>query len=305
MVQATLRKNAMKKKNGSEEATKNTMKTKLCKYCKTEIDAGAKICPNCKKKQGGFPVKGIIIALVVLALIGAAAGGNGNKKDENTANQSKKPTGQESQEVSNNNVSDTTADTEHVESDEPESSAEHYEVDLSAGNYTAGVDIPAGTYNLSATGGSGNVSSSNMYSGGLNEVMGNPADEYSIDSFNGLKLDDGVILTLGSTVTLHLVSENANVRGMTARSAADGSPLDFGAGNYTCGSDFSPGTYNVIATGGNGNVSSDNMFSGGLNEIMGTTNDGLSITQYNNAKFEDGTVLTVSGTSVHLVPVGE
>lgn len=297
----------MKKKNGSEAATKNTKKTKLCKYCKTEIDAGAKICPNCKKKQGVIPVKGIIIALVALALIGAAAGGNDNKKAENTTNQSKKTTGKDSQEVSNSaeTTADTNADTEHVEADKPESSAEHYEVDLSAGNYTAGVDIPTGTYNLSATGGSGNVSSSNMYSGGLNEIMGTPADEYNTESFNGLKLDDGVVLTLRSSVTLHLVSENANVSGVTARSAADGAPLDFGAGNYTCGSDFSPGTYNVIATGGSGNVSSDNMFSGGLNEVMGTTNDGISIAQFNNAIFEDGTVLTISGTSVQLVPVGE
>lgn len=27
--------------------------TKLCKYCQTEIPAKAKICPNCRKKQGG------------------------------------------------------------------------------------------------------------------------------------------------------------------------------------------------------------------------------------------------------------
>ncbi len=187
----------------------------------------------------------------------------------------------------------------------PEVAEEHYEVDLSAGNYTAGVDIPVGTYNLVATGGSGNVTSSNMFSGGLNEIMGNPADEYSIDSFNGLKMDDGVVLTLGGTVTLHLVSENAKLAGLTARTATGAAPIDLGAGNYTCGSDFPPGTYNVVATGGNGNVNSDNMFNGGLNEIMGTTNDGLSIMQYNNAIFEDGNVLSISGTSVQLVPVGE
>ncbi len=27
--------------------------TKKCKYCQSEIDKKAKICPNCKKKQGG------------------------------------------------------------------------------------------------------------------------------------------------------------------------------------------------------------------------------------------------------------
>ncbi len=144
-----------------------------------------------------------------------------------------------------------------------------------------------------------------MYNGGLNEIMGNPADEYSSDSFNGLKMDDGVILTLRGTVTLHLTSENANVTGVTARPPVDAAPIDIGAGNYTCGTDFPPGTYNIIATGGNGNVSSDNMFDGGLNEIMGTSPDGTCITRFNNASFQNGNMLTISNTSIQMVPVGE
>ena len=56
--------------------------TKLCKHCKTEIPADAKVCPNCRKKQGG-KMKWIIIAIVVLAVIGAAVGG-GNDDDEGT-----------------------------------------------------------------------------------------------------------------------------------------------------------------------------------------------------------------------------
>lgn len=48
--------------------------TKLCKHCKTDIPYGAKICPNCRKKQGG-KAKWIIIGIVALLIIGAAAGG--------------------------------------------------------------------------------------------------------------------------------------------------------------------------------------------------------------------------------------
>lgn len=59
--------------------------TKLCKHCKTEIPAGAKICPNCRKKQGG-KLKWIIIAIVVIGIIGAAMGGGDSKND--TANKS-------------------------------------------------------------------------------------------------------------------------------------------------------------------------------------------------------------------------
>jgi len=54
--------------------------TKKCKYCQSEIDKKAKICPNCRKKQGG-KLKFIIIALIVIGIIGAI---NGVNKEEST-----------------------------------------------------------------------------------------------------------------------------------------------------------------------------------------------------------------------------
>ncbi len=50
---------------------KGTNETKLCKHCQTEIPKKAKVCPNCRKKQGG-KLKWIIIAIVVIGIIGAA-----------------------------------------------------------------------------------------------------------------------------------------------------------------------------------------------------------------------------------------
>ncbi|WP_300810497.1 DUF4352 domain-containing protein [uncultured Acetatifactor sp.] len=55
--------------------------TKLCKHCKTEIPAGAKVCPNCRKKQSGV-LKWIIIAFVAICIIGAASGGSDDKPKE-------------------------------------------------------------------------------------------------------------------------------------------------------------------------------------------------------------------------------
>lgn len=49
--------------------------TKLCKHCKTEIPYGAKICPQCRKKQGG-KLKWVVIGVLALAVIGSAAGGD-------------------------------------------------------------------------------------------------------------------------------------------------------------------------------------------------------------------------------------
>lgn len=53
-------------------------KTKLCRHCKTEIPAGAKVCPQCRKKQSG-KLKWVIIGVVVIGIIGAASGGGSDK----------------------------------------------------------------------------------------------------------------------------------------------------------------------------------------------------------------------------------
>lgn len=193
---------------------------------------------------------------------------------------------------------------EEVKKEEPK--GEHFESDLSSGNYIAGKDLPAGTYNLTATGGSGNVSSSNMFDGGMNEVMGTPADEYTIETFNGLKLKDGDVLSLSGTIALHLVSDDALVSALKPREVSDTTPVDLQPGNYTAGTDFPSGYYNIVATGNSGNVNTigESLDEFYVNEILGIEEDGYTIHQFNNAHLADGTQLQL-GTSVQLVPVGE
>lgn len=55
--------------------------TKICKHCKTEIPYGAKVCPNCRKKQGGGGCLTAIIVIVAIGLIGSCVGG-GKSNDE-------------------------------------------------------------------------------------------------------------------------------------------------------------------------------------------------------------------------------
>ena len=41
----------------------NSEKTKKCKYCKSEIPADARICPQCRKKVKGGKLKWIFLLL--------------------------------------------------------------------------------------------------------------------------------------------------------------------------------------------------------------------------------------------------
>lgn len=78
--------------------------------------------------------------------------------------------------------------------------------------------------------------------------------------------------------------------------------IELSNGNYVAGTDFEAGTYTITAVSGNGNVHSSNMFSGGLNAIMGTNNDGFYELEYKNIKLPVGTTLTIDGVTVRLTP---
>lgn len=60
---------------------------KKCKYCKSEIDDKAKICPNCNKKQKGgcFTVFGSICVIIFLVILISSLSGN-KKEDEANSN---------------------------------------------------------------------------------------------------------------------------------------------------------------------------------------------------------------------------
>ena len=80
-------------------------------------------------------------------------------------------------------------------------------IKLIDGNYIAGVDFPAGTYNITADFGSGNVISDD-YRNTINIIMVEPqklkdyADYDYITSFNNAVLNAGTTLRVGLTITL-------------------------------------------------------------------------------------------------------
>lgn len=84
--------------------------TKVCKYCKSEIPKKAKVCPNCRKKQGGIG-KWIVIAVIVIIVIAAISGDDKDKNpqkvsqtpsdDKQTSSKNKKTDDTETQDKSN------------------------------------------------------------------------------------------------------------------------------------------------------------------------------------------------------------
>lgn len=55
--------------------------TKTCKYCKTEIPYNAKVCPQCRKKQGPGGCLIVVIVFIAFGLFGAFISALGNNNE--------------------------------------------------------------------------------------------------------------------------------------------------------------------------------------------------------------------------------
>lgn len=67
-------------------------KKKVCKYCKNEINNGAKICPSCGKKQKMSIWKIVLIILAALFILGLLFGGSDEPTSSTTSNNSSSKT---------------------------------------------------------------------------------------------------------------------------------------------------------------------------------------------------------------------
>lgn len=97
--------------------TNKTGDTKLCKHCQSEMPKKAKVCPTCRRKQGGAG-KWIVIGIVVLLILGGMAGSGdgdtGNKVGE-VAQETTDKKGDTKQDASAENADVETESVEDVE----------------------------------------------------------------------------------------------------------------------------------------------------------------------------------------------
>ncbi len=171
--------------------------------------------------------------------------------------------------------------------------AEPFEIKLSAGNYTGGIDIPAGRYNLTALLGSGNVISS----AGLNQMMGVDQGAPYVQACRNALIEKGTELHISGSVVLRFCSEQAQVSAMIPRVNELTELVTLPSGEYTAGSDFPAGVYDIFYVSGCGNVITSN----GVNELFGLSAF-RHITSFYNAVLEEGTTLCLSGVTVQLIP---
>jgi hypothetical protein len=269
-----------------------------CKKCGAEFEGD--FCPKCgasakkaKKaiyKRWWFWVLIIILLLIILSNLG------GNKNNNGT---SANPTVTNTPTVSPAATTATATPTPGVDLSKVQK-----EYTLTAGYYEAGIDIPAGKCNVTAVSGKGNLYSSNMFEGGINAMFGvGDSSGLYTSSFNGLKLPSGTTLTLTGKLTIKLVFTTVESN-FTGRTYDESKAITLTDGNYEAGTDFPEGIYKIVAVSGKGNLSSTNMFEGGLNEIFGIDDgSGLYNNQFINADFKKGVTLTISGgLKVKLIP---
>lgn len=283
-----------------------------CPTCGTEYSGD--VCPNCGySNNGNKPKKPLqkrwwfwaLIAVVVIAIIGAIVGNGGESNSPQTD-----PSGQVTEPTSTNQTSKPTETTEATqETTKPTETTEPIETvyELADGHYTAGIDIPIGKCDVIALEGNGNLSSSNLFTGGINEMFGVKDDTgYYTESFTGLKLPEGTVLTVSGGLKVQLTFTSVE-GGFSGRTYHEDQAIDLASGNYEAGVDFEAGVYKIVAASGSGNLSSSNIFDGGVNEMFGVDDgSGWYTPEIQNVTLTEGVELTVSGgLTIKLIPATE
>lgn len=256
-----------------------------CKTCGKEIAKGVKKCPNCGKDQRSFFMKHKIISsigiIIILCMIGKAFGGNGSstssdtKKEANTAAVSK-------------NTKATTASNKAVAKPEAKPEVKQRQVqgkaiDLGAGTFTVGKDIPEGTYDVTPVDGQGNFTISNASSMDLdiNEVLG-VSDGMGVSKVRAKLVKDEQIKLEGINKT--------HFEPVTAQFVTDHKAVSLYSGRFIVGEDIGKGRYIVTPAGGSGNfIVTGSDGSGKSNEILGE--DGVKQV---TVDLDDGDIINIS-----------
>lgn len=116
----------------------------------------------------------------------------------------------------------------------------------------------------------------------------------------------GIIIVMGIVATIITATQpkinymsSSPTATMNNKSLSNSSVLSSGV--YVAGQDFKGGKYNIIAVSGSGNISSSNMYTGGVDGEISSDNNGV-YKEYRNINLPNGTKLTISGdVSVKLV----
>lgn len=116
----------------------------------------------------------------------------------------------------------------------------------------------------------------------------------------------GIIIVMGIVATIITATQpkinymsSSPTATMNNKSLSNSSVLSSGV--YVAGQDFKGGKYNIIAVSGSGNISSSNMYTGGVDGEISSDNNGV-YKEYRNINLPNGTKLTISGdVSIKLV----
>lgn len=241
---------------------------KNCRFCGTEIDAMAIMCPKCGKMQGkekkplaknpvAITAIGVVGFFVIIIIIGSIISATKTTEPEQPKAEGAAPT------VRTETQGATAPAATPVQQQSTPVAQEDKYPNFKDGNYIVGTDIQPGTYRTRTSSSGCYYARLSGFSGSLEEIIAN-------ENANGPAVimiaptDKGFKSSRCGTWTQDL-------------SAITTSPTSFGDGIYIVGTDIQPGTYK--STGGSGCYYARlNGFTGTLDDILANENtDGPAI----------------------------
>lgn len=189
--------------------------------CKMEIPKDAKVCPYCRKKQGG-KLKWIIIAVVIILILMAAAGGDSEKTVSSDTDRSASSEGAGAE-----TVQAAVSDSLSVEETEPEPTPFPEPTRYDSGMYLVGKDIPAGEYAIFAERSLGYMEVASDSSGNFESILCNANFSYNTI----VTLEDGRYFSMSGAYAVPMEEAQIDTSG---------------SGMFKVGVNISAGEYKVV-----------------------------------------------------------
>lgn len=184
--------------------------------------------------------------------------------------------------------------------DSPGKGDKTYEVVLSPGHYTSGVDLPPGTYTIEVLSGIGSISSTKMYSGSIDGKPQKSMTEDFEKKIENAQLPKGIVLTITGNCVVKASTSTADYSKMDKLKNPATKAFSLNSGEFKAGVDFPPGIYDLSVVEGLGNVSSSNFFDCGIMQRMGIAD--LTGSTFNNLKLNKDTTITIDNLTISFSP---
>ncbi|MBE6822659.1 hypothetical protein [Caproiciproducens sp. LBM24188] len=159
-----------------------------------------------------------------------------------------------------------------------------------------GVDLPAGTYKITAHKGTGTFATSDN---SVNAKLSKVADATHQQVIKNVAIHDGTTVSVTGVTVKIVCKEKVDLSKLKERTNTATKTYKLKPGSYTVGNDMEAGTYDLYTEDGSGTVATTD---GKFSISVGSDTSDANQRRFKNVTFQKGQTLKITGATMKFSP---